>query len=302
MTFSEFANILYPFIGEEKTTSDFIVELTNQIMEEPFSKEDKKAKQNDEYNPLSKLETNTLQKIYNGSRPLSKKIARKIFKHLDKAKFVDYINELSVDAQMGIKKELQANNPTINIDNICDSCTALFEEILYECVNKEKKVLKNTPQLIQQQNKPLKKMLTEFLESVEGYGIVSFINRDQFNSIPAYCIEDVIDFIGHIKYKHEHNGNPDKQGNPYQTIITFTDKLFEYINFLKDNSDTPNIRFDGFKLSSVNNIGFEESALNYLKQLRELYQSILVYVDNENDKLKQYHKDEWDKNTLTGSL
>lgn len=300
MTFSEFANILYPFIGGEKTTSDFIIELTNHIMEEPFSEEDVKAKEEDKYNPLAEFETNSLQKIYKGSTPFSKKNARRILKHLDKAKFYEYIDKLSYDTQLGIKNELLANDPAISIDDICETCSALFEKILYECVNKENKASKNTSQLKQKPSPPSKKMLTEFLESVEGFGIVSFINRDSLDSIPAYCIEDAIDFIGHIKYEHEKC--PDKHEDSNQLIITFADTLLEYIRLLKNNSDTADIRYDGFKLSSESDSDFENTALDYLKQLRELHQSILVHADNESDELKRYHKEEWDKNTSKGSL
>lgn len=302
LNFSDYAKILYPYIGGKNTKSDFIIEITNQIMEEPASEEDKKAEEEDEYNPMSKLDPNTLQKIFDGSRSLSKKNAREIVKHLDKSRFADYINTFSYDTQMKIINELHANDSAIDNDDIGELCSDIFETILVACTNKDKKTLKNTSLSEHQSYPPIKKMLTEFLESVDGYGIASFMNRDCSESIPAYCIEDAINFIGHIKYKHKHEESPDKHENFYQTIIAFTDMLLEYINFLKNNSDTSNIRFEGFKPARVNNTGFEETAINYLKQLRELYQSILVYADNENDKLKQYHKEEWDKNTLKGYL
>lgn len=91
MTFSEFAKMMYPLIGKEQRTSDFIIELTNQIMIEPDTEHDKQLHSENKYNPLSNYETSTLGKIYNGSRELSAKVARVIIAHLDKKKFIEYV-------------------------------------------------------------------------------------------------------------------------------------------------------------------------------------------------------------------
>ena len=46
MTFSDFAQMMYPIIGNGVTTWEFVIQLTNHIMEIP-------SDNNDEYNPLS---------------------------------------------------------------------------------------------------------------------------------------------------------------------------------------------------------------------------------------------------------
>ena len=68
MTFSQFLNMLRPIIGGSATQSEFVFTVTENIMEARFGEDD-----NDSCNPLSKVEPDTLDKYFNGRKPLSKK-------------------------------------------------------------------------------------------------------------------------------------------------------------------------------------------------------------------------------------
>jgi len=68
LTLSEFLKLLYPSISEGKKPTDFTVNLIDNITNYPNDNNDK------DKNPLYELGENTIQKIYNGDRLLSKKM------------------------------------------------------------------------------------------------------------------------------------------------------------------------------------------------------------------------------------
>ena len=55
--------MIYLYDTECKTQSEFVLFLTDQIMEDPFTEADKQKASKDEYNPLANLKQNTVQKI-----------------------------------------------------------------------------------------------------------------------------------------------------------------------------------------------------------------------------------------------
>lgn len=139
MTFSKFAQILYPLIGNGQKNWEFIIQLTTQIMEIPNNEEDKKADANDEYYPLNKRETSLLGKIYNGKRNLSQKSAIKICSHLDKSRFSDFLGNYPADVITSIYSALQKNDIDIINKDAIETCTDLFESILRDCAQQTRK-------------------------------------------------------------------------------------------------------------------------------------------------------------------
>lgn len=137
MTFSEFAKMLYSCIGENQKSWEFVIHLTNQIMENPIREQDKQKDIDDEYNPLSKLQPNTLTKIYNGTRCIRKKNARIILSHLDKEKFNEYLSSFSPDTIDLIGFSLQEKGITFAYNETIDECTNLFVSILQECAQRD---------------------------------------------------------------------------------------------------------------------------------------------------------------------
>lgn len=145
MTFSAFAKMMYPLIGNGETTSDFVIFLTNLMMEKPPAENEKDKQQDiDDYNPLSHYRENTCAKYYNGQRPLSQNIARKIISRLDKSQFSDFLMELPNDVIVAIGATMEKNGVKIINNDIVTTCTDLFESTLYACANKDKRRDKRT--------------------------------------------------------------------------------------------------------------------------------------------------------------
>ena len=140
--------MLRPIIGGDATQSEFVLTVTENIMEDRFEKAE-----NDSDNPLSKLEPATLDKYFNGKKPLSKKNARAIRARLDKDQFEKYLITFPNDVVDAIGKAMVENGIEIS-DDIPVSCAKLFEAILMECaadkiVEKEKgelsRIIKTAP-------------------------------------------------------------------------------------------------------------------------------------------------------------
>lgn len=130
MDFSSFAQLLFPFCGDGKKKSDFIITLIENIMEEPSNEEDITKAENDEYNPLAVLQADALNRIYNGSRRITSRNASIILGRLDKERFSDYISMLTTDAMQSLCSALENHNVSANHFDIGKICAELLEEIL----------------------------------------------------------------------------------------------------------------------------------------------------------------------------
>lgn len=137
--------MMYPLIGTDTLTSDFVLCLTDQIMKLPSSEEDEKKESADKYNPLYEYEPSMLQKIYNGTRQISSQKARIICSHLDKNRFTDFLSEFPDDVIELIHSSLQAAGRKFDNQETLDECANLFESILYGCAAKSKTRDKRTP-------------------------------------------------------------------------------------------------------------------------------------------------------------
>lgn len=135
MTFSDFAKTIYSFCGGGARTSEFIISLFDNIMEDPSNDDDLQKAENDEYNPFRTLGLSTLEKIYNHNRSLSKAKVRKVLEHLDKGKFEDYVSVLTVDSISLLKESLQAHGYNVTDDQVPTACADIFASILNNCVN-----------------------------------------------------------------------------------------------------------------------------------------------------------------------
>lgn len=133
MTFSDFAQLMYPIIGNGKKTYEFVIQLTDHIMEVPNN-------DNDEYNPLNKLDTSTLGKIYSGKRNLSRRTAITINSHLDKSTFHNYLMDFPTDTAISIMNALQEKQIEITNGDPIEACTDLFVSIIQDCTNKKKQI------------------------------------------------------------------------------------------------------------------------------------------------------------------
>jgi len=122
MTFSDFAKMLYPYCGNNDKTSEFVIILTNAIMEEPKGDEEK--------NPLADLQIGTLEKIYSGSSKISQRKASAIWKQLYKENFIEYVQELSPDVQVTLGNQLYKLGFDISKEDVGTICANLLAEII----------------------------------------------------------------------------------------------------------------------------------------------------------------------------
>lgn len=147
MTFSDFAQMMYPFInkkGRTHTTYEYVKYLISLIMENPNFEEEQY-----DNNPLSEYDENTLTKYYNGSRNLSRSLAKEIISHLDQSRFVDYLADLPNDVITLIGNALTENKITLTEftnDCIIETCAKAFIAILYDCAREKKSHGKKTRQ------------------------------------------------------------------------------------------------------------------------------------------------------------
>jgi hypothetical protein len=134
MTFSEYAQMLYPVIGGGVKTSEFVLALVNNVMEVPTSDIDKENDANDKYNPLASLVVSTLEKIFSGKRKMSEKKAQAILAHLDNGRFKSYIAGFTVDTMLELGGTLRNNGIQVseNTDAIAEKCSELFADIIRE--------------------------------------------------------------------------------------------------------------------------------------------------------------------------
>ena len=120
MNFSQFAKALYPFYGAGLTETDFIIEVTNKIMEHS----------SDENNPLKNLKPDFRKRIFEGSRSISRKNAATILNSLDKIRFEEYINGLTDDARRNISNYLGEYGYIIPFTDVAFQCAEILENIL----------------------------------------------------------------------------------------------------------------------------------------------------------------------------
>lgn len=144
MTFSDFAQMMYPFIRTEettRTTCEYVRYLTSLIMEKSLPENTKNERSDvDNRNPLSTYDESTLAKYYNGRRNLSPYIAREIISHLDQSHFTDYLMDLPHDTIVLIGNALEKNNIELtefSDDCIIETCAKVFVSILYNCACKD---------------------------------------------------------------------------------------------------------------------------------------------------------------------
>jgi len=129
MTFSEIANLLYPYCGEGVTNAEFVIILVDNFMEEPTD-----GDASGEYNPLTGLVARSLENFFSGSRPIGKKNASKILKHMDKARFESFIDDsLSNDAISAIANSLESKEIEASALNASSICANLMETAIHMC-------------------------------------------------------------------------------------------------------------------------------------------------------------------------
>lgn len=126
MEFHEYAQMLYPFLGDGGKPSDFVVNLISNITEDT----DK------EKCPLLDAKSDYLKRIYNGKKPIVPKNATFVTSHLDKGRFVDFICSFPVDTLQSVAIVLMDNGINTNGSDIdiAEKCANTLEEIFLNII------------------------------------------------------------------------------------------------------------------------------------------------------------------------
>lgn len=130
MTFSEFANLLYPYCSNGTKKADFVILLTDKIMS---GRPGRPHADGGYQNPLREKDTRLLEMYFSGDRAIPKTAATILFGNHDKYKFEKYVrSQCSVEA-LDFLREHIAKETGINSKELPEElCADLFVEILRE--------------------------------------------------------------------------------------------------------------------------------------------------------------------------
>ena len=134
MTFSQFAQALYPYCNEGDTKPEFVKHLVDKIMDgQPGRAHEDGGYQN----PMREKDDRTLLNYFNGDRSISPKDASRIYCSIKTEKFENYIDRrCSWDAQDKLMDTLLEVEGIEEDGTIPEICARLFVEILRELAGK----------------------------------------------------------------------------------------------------------------------------------------------------------------------
>lgn len=128
MKFKEFLKIVHCYVGADKTQADFLFYCFSILMVEPFTDEDQKKDDNDEYYPFSKNEEKSLaNKIYSGERVLPVRLARNIKSHFSPEQMCEEIEEFDDTVKQNLCDDLAKYGVKSNIDEIANVVPEIFK-------------------------------------------------------------------------------------------------------------------------------------------------------------------------------
>lgn len=134
MTFSQFAQALYPYCNEGPSKPKFIIHLVDKIMD---GQPGRLHADGGFQNPMGALDERTLLNYFNGDRSISSKDASAIYSKLKIEKFEKYIeHHCSGDAQIRLWDALCEIEDIQEKGTIPEVCAKLFDKILFDLANK----------------------------------------------------------------------------------------------------------------------------------------------------------------------
>jgi len=135
MKFCKFLKIMNCYIGQEKSQYDFMYDLFSKVVCEPFSEEDVKKDEEDNYYPFSKLcGESQAKKVYNGDRVMPKALARFVHSHFDSSCLISLIEDMSDEVKGNLCSDFIAEGVSCNLDDVADVVTDLFKRFIYEAI------------------------------------------------------------------------------------------------------------------------------------------------------------------------
>lgn len=139
MLLNEYVSVLFNNSGSEDKISDFFLELVDNYMEEPQSKEALKQYEEGKYNPFRTLEMDTVDRYFKDSpnTPGENKI-KTVYKRKDEIKFATYIENLKLNSTNKEKildefeKVLEGFSEQQTFEY---GCAILFTEVLEDIIH-----------------------------------------------------------------------------------------------------------------------------------------------------------------------
>lgn len=130
LDFHEYLQMLYPFLGDGKIHSDFLVKVITNIMEDTDG----------DQCPLLDAKPEYLKRIYNGKKPIVPKNATFVISHLDKDRFMDFICSFPVDTLQKLAIALMDKGIITNGSDvdIAEKCTNILEQIFLNISSRTK--------------------------------------------------------------------------------------------------------------------------------------------------------------------
>lgn len=253
MKFSEFAKTMYNAIGNGEPVSEFLHNLIDQIMESPTTDKDKSDNYEDNYNPLSGRQADTINRYFSGTRNLPQSAASKIISHLDTERFIEYIASFPMDTQELIYNSLP-DEMKIENKNIPQMCADLFVSILKDCNKKgrtkkqqaeEEQTPKEQATYSDSTANPCKsneEIFDFFEDGLYRYGIKNFIEHED----PTVCLyfdyiincEQFIKIINDGKWVPRSSALIKETYTMIQKVKEFSWLLDEYIDYMSKRMRT----------------------------------------------------------------
>ena len=310
MNFSEFANMIYDFNAEKLTHSKYVLFLIDQIMEEPFTEEDKQKAYDGKYNPLDKLAPNTLEKYFNGSKNISKEHARIIRAHLDKDKFENYIiTKFNNKAMDYFSKTLKEAGISIIDNQVSLACADTFENILEDILKdnpkdsskdstKDSITLKVKKDVPPKDDRPFEEI---FNASVISYNVEGFLESDPTESLSPHFFDDMKTFVRIIQQSNEDKNTIHKDEKTSCKMYEFSETLLKYVTYSEEQMNlvytkTGNNKSDIYSRKTYlakyeppnDNKDFGNRTINYRNSLKSLYDEIESLYKEEQPPKKLY--------------
>lgn len=128
MTFSQFAQALFPYCNEGDSKPEYVKHLVDKIMDgQPGRPHDDGGYQN----PMREKDERTLLNYFNGERSISPKDASRIYSSIKTEKFEKYIDShCSAEAQIELLDSLLEIDDIEEKGMVPEVCAKIFKKIL----------------------------------------------------------------------------------------------------------------------------------------------------------------------------
>lgn len=272
MTFGEFVQEMYAFLGNGVKVQDFILILIDNIVEDP----------SETNNPLHEYMEDSLKRIYTGARNLKPTNAAKILNHLDTLKFETYLEDKLTDsAKENIYNFLKKSKIQVENKHKCaEKCADILCGILKDLTKGKKSRRKDsmsTKKEYPADSRAAESKKERIIMPVPT-ALTGFTGRDkELEEIALKLKEDRVAFISGM-------GGIGKT-SLIKEYINRHKHEYETVCFLTYNGSLVSTIADGLRIENYNADSNEKTEDTYRRKMEiiSLYGSeLLIVIDNFN--------------------